>query len=268
MLKNNHAVWKGPDGKTTGDYKKHFYNLCSHPSLKKLYSPRTLTHLQKRLEKADDYIQNLYMQYDLLSPYHTYSHNIVTCVTAFRIFLGRLMMDKTCSLKDLQTLLFAAMFHDTGYLHISELQKNTRARFMHVEVSFQIVKRFLSLEFKWNDKRIYDVIELQRLTEYRFAESALNNIGKLSCGSLMIGSDILQVADINYTKNLAMLSELLFTRNQQRNIQNQMEFFSFTKKATSFVWDYLDTFYGGDKKNPYRKGWSRYVRYMKNQLQG
>lgn len=260
------ALWVGPDGTLRDNYKKHFEELCFHPSLFKKYSKRTLSNLQKRIDRALDYLDYLYKLYELLSPYHTLSHNVVTSITAFRTFLGKYMIDKTCSLKDLQTLLFAALFHDTGYIKISELQKNTRARFMHVDISFQITKRFLSLELAWTDKRIYDVIETQRLTEYRFAETALHEVKNSSCGVLIIGADILQVTDAHYIENLDMLTELLFTRNQERNKQNQNEFFLFAKQAVDHIWLYLDAFYKGSKNNPYRTGWDRFVKYMKKEI--
>jgi hypothetical protein len=255
--------WRGPDGKIRQNSNKILLKLFSHEELKRHFDIRNIRLLRKDVWKALRYLRRLYRTYDLISPYHNFGHNYVTTITAFRAFVGALKSGRKFSFSDLNVLLFATLFHDTGYLRKSKFAQK-RGVMTHSAKSTDFTKAFL-ITLNWSKERISEVAMLQSFTKYaRWELKKLKYKGN-PLAKILVGADLTQCFDLNYAKNLTILREILFTNKMELTRQSQQKFYKFVKEVTGWIWKYLDEFYGGKDKNPYRFGWERFRRLMRDE---
>lgn len=252
--------WKGPDGNIRQNSNRDLLDLLSHKGLQKHYSKEDLRLLRKSLWRALRYVRKLFRTFNLASPYHNFGHNYVTTITALRAVIGVLKRGEKLDILDIEVLLIVTLFHDTGYLRGSKFSRKEDV-ISHSQKSRMNSSKFLH-ELKWTDSDIARVLDLLKFTNYGRWEFNKKKVVADLLAQILVGADLMQVVDANYFMNLVVLHEILYGGKEKMTVAGQQKFFDFTKETVSWIWKYLDKFYGGREKSPYRKRWSDFVEYM------
>lgn len=254
--------WVGPDGSIDQTNNDDLLRLLDHELIIKEFDKEQVEKIKKSIKKALKYLRELFRTYELVSPYHNVGHNFVTAVTALKALIGGIKKGDKFEKNDLEILLVAALFHDTGYLRKSKNHKKTNV-FNHSIKSLDFVRTFMEKVLSWDGGNIPKVYELQRFTIYSGWEKNRKNLKKNKLGQILVGADFLQVVDKNYFKNLKVLSELIHSKSIDSDKVGQRKFYDLAEDVVNQIWPYLDSFYDGDKQNPYRKGWDNFEKTMK-----
>jgi hypothetical protein len=259
-MKRKKVLWTGPRGRINQLKNEELLRILKHEVLKEAYDKKVLKETHILFEKALQHLRKLYRTYNLISSYHSFSHNYITAITALRGFVGALQLGKKLSIEDLQSLVIAAMFHDTGYLRKSKYQKRTDV-VSHIDKGYKYSKDFL-IGQKWSDKQIDKVKDLQKFTNYSKWKQNEDKVYENVLAQILVGADFLQVVDNNYYENLKVLDEFIYERAGKVSKSGQKKFYHLVCKITFWIWSYLDSFYSGIRKNPYRAGWKKYREYF------
>jgi len=253
--------WVGPDGSIDQTNDRDLLRLLDHKLIIKEFGRKNVKEIRKIIKKALKYLRELFRTYELVSPYHNVGHNFVTAITTLKAFIGGLKKGYKFTKGDLQVLLVATLFHDTGYLRKSKDQEKTNV-FNHSIKSLDFVRTFMEEVLDWNGGNIPKVYELQRFTIYSGWQKNKKNLKKNKLGQILVGSDFMQVVDKNYFRNLKVLSELIHSKSIDHDKKGQRKFFYLSEDVVSHVWPFLDSYYGSEKKNPYRKSWDNFEKIM------
>ncbi|MFC1780120.1 HD domain-containing protein [Patescibacteria group bacterium] len=250
------VIWTGPQGKINWLKNDELLRILKHEILRETYDRKSLKETHILFEKALQHLRKLYRTYNLISTYHSFSHNYVTAITAMKGFVGALKLGKKLTIFDLKVLIIVALFHDTGYLRKSKYQEKTDV-VSHSKKSSEFSKRFLE-SIDWNNNQIRQALELHKFTDYSKWKQNEDKIYENVLAQLLVGADFMQVVDYNYYKNLKVLNEFLYERDGKVSKVGQQKFYHLVCRITLWVWSYLDSFFKGIRKNPYRAGWKKY----------
>jgi len=254
--------WVGPDGEFDQSKNSDLLQLLDHRIIRDKYSKKNIDNLKESTKKALKYLRRLFSTYELVSAYHNVGHNYITAVTVLKGFIGGLKMGRIYSKNDLEVLLIATLFHDTGYLRKSNKQKKTDV-FTHSMKSLDFVSTFMDKILGWNGENSPKVKDLQSFTCYADWDENKKKLDDNDFAKILVGSDFMQVVDKNYFQNLEVLREFLRSKNVKNDKKGQARFLELSREVTSYAWEFLDSFFDGKENNPYRKGWDRFEDTMK-----
>lgn len=277
--------WNGPDGSINSSNNDNFLELFDNSALKKYcadndsVTQKDLAEVCLTVQEALKYLREIFGAYDLVSSYHNFAHNYVTSITAFRAFIGALKLQEKLVLDDLKNLIIVSLFHDTGYLQKSDFKGKANV-VTHIVRSLNFMDNFVR-GLKWKQEEVESMLRLGGFTNYSEWDKNKNKINKnvlsadeslklpgneIILARLLVGADFMQVVDINYFENLQTLTEFLKSKNSTNDNEGQKSFFDLSCEITQWIWKYLDAFYDGRKKNPYRNGWEIYERGMEEKF--
>jgi hypothetical protein len=273
--KEKKILWAGPLGEIKTSNINCIQHLLDDPNLKDHFDDYSLKDMKKEVRKIYRYLKKLYEKYELTSKYHDISHNLVTTVTALRGFIGALKIGKRLTFEELKILMFAALFHDTGYVRKSKHSRKGDLE-SHSERSKEYAQDYLKQQ-GYSKEIIDKVHNIQGFTHYTEWKILRIKIKKEFLAKLLVGADFLQVVDLCYTENLRQLNEILCSRSKAGiTAKSQKKFYKLARDTTKWIWEFLDMYYDKKEENPYRKLWRKrfkklalnYDKYLQKEVNG
>ncbi len=258
--------WEGPCGSISPTNNRDLLNLFDNDILLKYFSDKQSSDDLKKVkvitEKSLKYLRKIFKSYDLTSAYHNFDHNYTTTVTSFRAFIGALKINESITVNDLKLLLLASLFHDTGYLLNSSFKSKSNV-VTHIVRSLIFMESFVK-KLDWDNRDVNDLLILGQFTDYskwkKDRLKIINHDCKINTvlAKIIVGADFMQVVDRNYFDNLDILNEFLKITQGIEEKKGQKKFYNLSSDVTQWIWEYLDAFYEGKDKDPYRKGWKHF----------
>lgn len=267
-VKRQSVKWVGPSGEIDSKDNREMISLLHSKVIWDEYGKDKMKFYEYGGKKIVNYVRDLFKKYELKSPYHDFSHNYVTMITALRAFIGAIKEKEKLAEDDLRCLLIASIFHDTGYLVVKKGEDSMWAR-THSRESRLLMKRSLKDVIAINRKKfekllrdikdyeawkvmdIEKIISLQKYTNYSRWKVNKKRIKRNKLAQILVGADLLQVTDKNYFQNRHFLEAYIVSMKGK----DHRPFIKFEREGVRGIWPFLDSYYGGRKKNPYRKRW-------------